>query len=158
MKHRRYLTIAAAAGALLLTGLATAARATPSEGFTSVILARATLGNEMPIEVENTGPAEALLGDNAFAPGGTSGWHSHPGPALIFVRSGTLTLYSAHDPSCTGRIYTAGQAFVDPGRGHVHIARNESGETPVEIYTVYLDVPVGGATRIDAADPGNCAF
>ena len=47
--------------------------------------------------------------------------------------------------------------FVDEGRGHVHIGRNE-GSTNAELYVTYLDVPVGAEPRIDVPRPGNCPF
>jgi quercetin dioxygenase-like cupin family protein len=92
-----------------------------------------------------------------FGPGGQSGWHSHPGPVVVIVKSGTLTFYSG-DGACTAREYSAGQSFIDSGQGHVHIARNLSQTENVEIWVTYFDVPVGGSPRIDANDPGNCIF
>ena len=75
---------------------------------------------------------------------------------MVVVKSGTLTLYSGDDPSCHGTAYTAGKAFVDPGDGHVHIARNE-GADPAEVWVTYL-LPADALPRLDAADPGNCSF
>jgi quercetin dioxygenase-like cupin family protein len=92
-----------------------------------------------------------------IAPGGFTGWHSHPGPVIVVVDSGQLSFYDGEDPTCTKRIYTAGQAFIDRGQGHVHIGRNEGSEN-LELWSAYLDVPPGGAFRIDAPDPGNCSF
>jgi quercetin dioxygenase-like cupin family protein len=92
-----------------------------------------------------------------IAPGGTTGWHTHPGPAVVVIKSGSFTLYDGDDPTCTGGVYSAGQVFIDPGRGHVHIGRNE-GSQNVELYVTFLDVPVGESPRIDAAAPGNCPF
>lgn len=54
-----------------------------------------------------------------IGPGGQTGWHSHPGPAIALVKNGELTLYSSDDPTCTGRPFGAGQGFVDSGQGHV---------------------------------------
>ena len=68
------------------------------------------------------------------------------------------TFYSGDDPSCTPRTYTAGQAFVDSGQGHVHIARNLSETENVELWATYFDVPAGGGMRLDTPDPGNCTF
>jgi quercetin dioxygenase-like cupin family protein len=51
----------------------------------------------------------------AFASGATSGWHSHPGPVLIQVVSGTMTFYESNDPM----------------GDHAHIARNETGAPAV---------------------------
>jgi hypothetical protein len=57
-----------------------------------------------------------------------------------------------------GRTYSAGQAFVDSGQGHVHIARNLNPSQNTELWAIYFDVPPGGAFRIDAPAPGNCPF
>jgi quercetin dioxygenase-like cupin family protein len=92
------------------------------------------------------------------APGGTTGWHTHPGPALVLVKSGEFTLYDGDDKSCHGTVYKAGQSFVDAGFGHVHVGRNE-GTTNVEFYVVYLaPAPTGQPLRVDAPSPGNCSF
>jgi hypothetical protein len=88
-----------------------------------------------------------------------TGWHTHPGPVVVVVASGELTYYRADDPTCTGITYSAGSAFIDPGHGHVHIARNLSASENLELYATYFEVPPGaGSQRIDAPDPGNCTF
>jgi quercetin dioxygenase-like cupin family protein len=93
---------------------------------------------------------------NKFAPGGQSGWHTHPGPSLITVKAGTVTAYSGDDPSCTPHVYAAGTGFIDPGGGHVHLLRNEGS---VEAETVAVQIlPAGAERRIDAPIPGNCPF
>ncbi len=68
-----------------------------------------------------------------------------------------MSFYDSEDPTCTARVYSAGEAFVDRGQGHVHIARNE-GSVDLELWATYFDVPADGIFRIDAADPGNCMF
>jgi hypothetical protein len=92
-----------------------------------------------------------------IGPGGHTGWHSHPGPAIALVKNGELTLYSGDDPTCTGRTFGAGQGFVDSGQGHVHMARNQTSQN-TEVWVTYLDVPPGESVRIDVPDPGNCFF
>ena len=47
-------------------------------------------------------------------------WHTHPGPVVVTVRSGSLVYQDAGPNACRDRTYTAGQGFVDPGFGHVH--------------------------------------
>lgn len=69
----------------------------------------------------------------------SSGRHTHPGHSLIIVTCGTLTEYEA---DCTPHVYTfiAGQpapTLVDPGRGHMHIIRNE-GTVPASSIAVQL--------------------
>jgi quercetin dioxygenase-like cupin family protein len=101
---------------------------------------------------------ETVMQQIVIGPGGHTGWHSHPGPVVVLVKAGELTLYSGDDPSCTGRTYSAGQAFIDSGQGHVHIASNLSQSQNVEVWVTYFDVPPGGLFRLDAAAPGNCNF
>ena len=100
---------------------------------------------------------ETVVQQIIMAPGGHTGWHSHPGPVVVVIKSGQMSFYDGDDPTCTVRTYSAGQAFIDSGQGHVHIARNE-GATNLELWATYFDVPPGGAFRIDAASPGNCPF
>ncbi|MDQ3373343.1 MAG: cupin domain-containing protein [Acidobacteriota bacterium] len=99
---------------------------------------------------------ETAIGQLVWSPGGHTGWHTHPGPAVVLVKSGQLSFYDGEDPTCTARIYSAGQSFIDSGQGHVHLVRNESQTENAEVWTTYFDVPPGGATRIDAPNPGNC--
>ena len=126
--------------------------ATPAEGVDGPILGRVVMTPDL-----GPGAGEAVAQRITIAPGGTTGWHSHPGPAIAVITAGTLTLYDGMDASCQGRAYGVAQGFVDPGRGHVHIARNE-GTTPVEVMVTYLEVPTDGSPRVDAADPGNCTW
>jgi quercetin dioxygenase-like cupin family protein len=162
-RRARLVIVGAAAGAVL-TGVALA---TPPSGILSgTIVARA--GFLEPVDVKfKIGSGEVIHVREArdtvmqrivIAPGGSTGWHSHPGPAVALITAGELTLYSGDDPTCTGRSYPGGQAFVDAGQGHVHMARNLSATDNVEVWVTYFDVPPGGSVRVDAADPGVCAF
>lgn len=134
--------------------------ATPGSGIVAApVIARATVdADHFKLKLrDSSNPADAAVQQVTIAPGGATGWHTHPGPAVVLVKSGAFTLYQADDRTCTGKTYVAGQAFVDAGYGNVHIGRNE-GSTNVELWVAYLDVPVGGAFRIDAPAPGNCPF
>jgi hypothetical protein len=145
------------------------AMATSPEGFTTVPIAQ---GRFAAFDVSNfvisdkgklwlssqktVGKSDAYVITNVWEPGGTTGWHTHPGHTPIIVTAGTITHYDGNDPSCTPHVYTAGMTFVDRGGTHVHIVRNEG---PVEAQVVGIRlVPAGGAGRIDAPDPGNCPF
>jgi quercetin dioxygenase-like cupin family protein len=99
--------------------------------------------------------AQVLVQVVTVDPGAQTGWHSHPGPVVVVVGAGTMTLYQADDPTCTGETYAAGQAFVDPGQGNVHIARNE-GATDVVLYATYFDVPAGAGPAIAHPGAGHC--
>ena len=155
--------------AAVSTVLAGATLATPPSGIVSAtVVARAGFADPVDIkfkigpqsqEVINVRDAqETVMQQIVIGPGGSTGWHSHPGPVVVLVKAGELTLYLGDDPSCSGRTYSAGQAFIDSGQGHVHIARNLSLGQNVELWVTYFDVPVGGPFRLDAAAPGNCSF
>jgi len=102
--------------------------------------------------ISTFGASDVYVVDNTIAPGGTTGWHSHPGPSLIHVVAGTVTNYEAR--GCTSRVYTAGTGFVDPGGSSVHMLRNE-GSVPAETIAMQF-LPKGAARRIDEPAPVNC--
>jgi len=81
-----------------------------------------------------------------WAPEGTSGWHTHPGPVIVSVAEGELVVVNERD--CIPRTYTAGQAFIDPGQGNVHIASNPSPTEGAVAYATFLGVPVGAPATV----------
>lgn len=165
MKKREATFLAAAAAFTLFT---VPAVATPPSLVTGVVVARGDFADPVDVKFKITeGNQEVIHAPNArqtvmqsivIEPGGHTGWHSHPGPVVVLVKSGELTLYSADDATCTGRTYSTGQAFIDQGQGHAHIGRNLSAGVNTELWVTYFDVPPGGAFRINADDPGNCGF
>lgn len=160
-KDLAYLAVAAAAA--ILSG---ATLATPGSDLVGTVTARAAFAEpvdvklkvgDTPTVIHAPAARDTVMQRIVFAPGGRSGWHSHPGPAIVLVTRGELTLYDGDDPSCAGQTFAVGQAFVDSGQGHVHFARNQTG-AETEVWVTYLDVPQGGGFRQDAADPGFCSF
>jgi hypothetical protein len=102
------------------------------------------------------GPSDLYVQSNVWTPGGTTGWHTHPGHSLIIVTAGTVTAYEGDDPTCTPHVYTAGMGFVDQGGDHVHVIRNEGS---VEARTVAVQlIPAGATRRIDAEGNAGCPF
>jgi quercetin dioxygenase-like cupin family protein len=102
-----------------------------------------------------TGASNLHVLSNRIAPGGSFGWHSHPGPSFVIVKSGTATVYLGADPSCRPHRIRAGRGFVDKGL-QVHVVRNEG---RVDLVTVVVSFTPRGATRrIDKPSPGNCPF
>jgi quercetin dioxygenase-like cupin family protein len=89
-----------------------------------------------------------------FSPGGSTGWHLHPGGAILVVKAGEITLYRSVGNHCDATTYTAGQAFIERPED-VHDAVN-TGTTQAVVYVTFPSVPVGGAARIDVPDPGTC--
>lgn len=168
--HKLAFFIIAAA----VTTAAGAAFLTPGSGVTGTVVARASFVDSTDIKFKVKGGKEEVIhapdaaetvvqqitiksAANNAGVVGTTGWHSHPGPVVVLITAGEMSFYDSDDPTCTVHTYTAGQAFVDSGQGHVHIARNE-GSVNLELWATYFDVPPGGAFRIDAPASGNCNF
>jgi quercetin dioxygenase-like cupin family protein len=163
------LSVTIAATALYHPGNALA---TTAEGYKSSLLAVGRLGEidvfnsflqgvktegneQLWLSLHETkGLSDVFVQSNVWAPGGSTGWHSHPGHSLIIVTAGTVTDYERAD--CRPHVYKTGMAFVDPGGDHVHILRNEGA---IEAKTIAVQlIPAAAARRVDVADPGNCHF
>jgi quercetin dioxygenase-like cupin family protein len=173
-RHRTPIlaTIAAIAAVGALAGAALVvvpAQATPPSGVTTTMIG---LGRFTSIDakaktdidpgpatkfwkarIKTKGTSDLHVLQNTIAPGGTFGWHSHPGPSLVIVKSGTATFYLAADPTCTPHVVPAGSGFIDQGQD-VHVVRNEG---TVDLVTVVVSlVPADAVRRIDQPNPGNC--
>ena len=147
-------TLGLSAGVAYATLPSGAAGTTPVRGTIAAPLKVKVAGL---VELKTKSPIDVADQTITIQPGGHTGWHSHPGPALVVIESGTFRLYDGDDPDCTPQEFTKGEAFVDPGGGHVHIGRNESG-ADVKLSVTYL-LPVGAGPRIDVTPaPGNCDF
>jgi len=136
--------------------------ATPIHGVNSTILGIAqfneinakTLSSSWQARISTKGESDIWMLQNVIVPGGSFGWHSHPGPSIVVVKSGALTLYRADDPTCTPEVVAAGSGFVDNG-GDIHLVRNE-GTVDAVVYVTSI-VPRGAQRRIDEPHPSNCA-
>jgi quercetin dioxygenase-like cupin family protein len=159
-------TLAVVVGLAAVVAYAANVHATPPVGFTPAQQWKGVFGeldirvvSKQPrhkVRIKTKGLSDVYVTRNTIDPGGQSGWHTHPGPSLIIVAAGEITAYEGDDRHCTPTKYTAGQGFVDPGDGHVHLLRNETNE-PAETVAVQF-LPTGATRRIDAPDPGNCGF
>ena len=142
--------------------------ATPPSGISFVPIGRATLPEfnvkrkdktlDWELELEAPQPIDVATQIVMFQPGAFSGWHTHPGPVLFTVRTGTLTVYEGEDPSCTPHVFSAGTGAVEAATSkHSHMVRNETSSIAEAVVT-YM-VPVGAnPLRTDLPNPGNCPF
>jgi len=163
---RRALLLIAPALVIIAALTAVPARATPSCGVSTVILALghypsgsldlmckdALRGWDLKLKVK--GDSDVYIVQSTFSPGTHTGWHTHPGPSLITVTAGQLTVYEADDPTCTPHVYSAGESFTDLGCGDIHLVRNEGSVVAVD-FAVQI-VPAGQLRRLEADQPANC--
>ena len=147
------------------------ARATPAVGFTAIQQWKGVYpalnintasdrkddkSDKWDLKLMSKDVSDVYVTRNAIAAGGQSGWHTHPGPSLVTVTVGEVTVYDSEDPLCTPKVYRAGEGSLDLGGGHLHLIKNET-TAPAETVAVQF-LPTGSTRRIDAPKPNNCSF
>ena len=105
-------------------------------------------GGTMVVNVDD--PSRTVDVRYTVQPGAHFPWHSHYGPVIVNIVSGSLTYVPAG--TCEETTYAAGESFVDAGHGHVHSAYNPGSEPTVFIAT-FFEAPATGPLLIPA-DPG----
>lgn len=164
-KRTLTLMLAGALGVYTVGAIALrVARATPPKGLAQTVIAGPVVMDEMHavnetpehgVIIKTRGLTDGYVVQNRIAPGGDTGWHSHPGPVFVLVTAGTATAYEADDPTRTPSFYPAGTGFLD-GVDDTHIVRNE-GNTDLILTAVFL-VPHDDSRRIDEPQPPNYPF
>ncbi len=138
------------------------ALATMPSGISVTTFVRATLGANKPhdgvkaysgqVKLHTKGATDVAMQTITSPPGGSSGWHSHPGIVLVAVQSGTVTLY---DADCHTTQYGPGQAFVEFGDDAVLVRNNTTSNA---VLYVTLIVPKSATLlRIDKPQPATCS-
>jgi len=129
-------------------------------GFTTTSDVRTNLGefhvqsklDGFDVELKSHSNVDFEVANQTGIPNANGGWHLHPGPVVVLVKTGVATIYEAGD--CVAKIYPAGSTFIEGTEPHV--LRND-GATNLEIVAVFM-VPSGKPRRIEADQPANCPF
>ena len=100
------------------------------------------------VKIKTKGPTTIEQDKLTFQPGADTGWHIHPGSALVVVARGAVTLYQS-DQCRT--VYSAGSFFTEP-ENVVHKLVNETGDVSEVFGTLLL--PAGSPELIPATNPG----
>jgi len=100
------------------------------------------------VELHLKGPTDVLTADLIFQPGATVGWHTHPGPVVVTIKSGALT--EIHSNGCM-TVHPAGSAFFEAAN-EVHNVVNQTGVV-TEVFATFLS-PSGSQPLMPASDPG----
>jgi quercetin dioxygenase-like cupin family protein len=169
MHKQMKIILAASVAGVLIVGLAVA---TPSSGVllnnflsngtveTDVnvrahVALPATAGNSSgehdawSAQVETEGPSNFSVQDAVFAPGGFTGWHTHPGILMLTLIEGSIEWY---DSNCGKHLYNAGDSWTEGTS--LHYVR-VIGSANAHFVTAYI-TPKGQPKRIDKPTPA-CA-
>ncbi len=93
------------------------------------------------VNVKTRGPVDVVTAEITFPAGVSAGWHTHPGPVFVVMRTGTLSVW---DENCVKTTYSAGSVLFEPGPKHSMLVKNESATVAVTTYATFV-VPVGAA-------------
>ena len=120
------LTVAALGGLTAWTGLAIAHTGTTPFGIN--VIDQDAVVVEDPIHINMRRGTQVTTTRLTVEPGGHTAWHYHPGPHVVAVTAGKVTVF---ETDCTPRgQFAAGDGFYDPGT-----------DKPRRVHTLYN--PVG---------------
>ena len=101
-------------------------------------------------------PCDTAFQQATVQPGGSSGWHTHPGATFVAVGQGEGTIYRVVGSDCPAEKIGVGTGFAQMPT-ELHMVRNE-GTVPFVVYTLYV-LPRGTPNtgiRIDQPQPAAC--
>ena len=139
------LTLLALAASLAVAGSALAVHA--PGGTTAVLLARGTLAEKVnvnvgDIKIKTKDAVDVATLEVTFARGGGSaGWHIHPGPVFVVIKSGELSVWNE---DCEKTVYGVGETFFEMGPEASMLVKNEDPDTDAVVVATFI-VPVGAA-------------
>jgi quercetin dioxygenase-like cupin family protein len=160
MSKRTRIFIAVLSVAVVALG--GAALATPPTGFTTNVLARGSAGelrtkhDGIRLSSRHGVSADVAVATVTIDPGGSSGWHHHPGVVAVVVQSGTVTFYDEH---CRADVHQAGETFIESSDSPGLAKNNGTGTAVVEAtFIVPASTPPAPPTplRIDDRQPERC--
>ena len=155
------LLAAAASVAVLFSsagGTASAAGATSASAATApapgpVVTPVADALVPGPIRIARKATSDVLTARIDFQPGDSTGWHFHPGPVLVQVAAGEITLSHAEHGRCVSRVITAGSGFFEQP-GAIHVADNR-GKDPATVLATFV-LPQGAPPSVATPTPKPC--
>jgi quercetin dioxygenase-like cupin family protein len=98
-------------------------------------------------KAKSNGPTDVEQDRLIFQAGSSTGWHIHPGPAIVIVTQGALTDYE--EDGCK-TVLPAGSVLFEP-EGKVHNLANETGGLSEILGTLIL--PAGSPLLIPTPPP-----
>jgi hypothetical protein len=158
------MVTAVCAVVLVFTVCAMLAWASPAVGVTPTLIGRATYEpfkvktdhrSLVDFEAKAKSHLDMVVRMHDYAAGGSTGWHTHPGPVFVNVLQGQVTFYEADDPTCTPHVVSAGQGYVDSGQGH--LGRNETGQPARDVSVILAPVNLPFRGELPAPNPA-CGF
>ena len=154
--RRRTRTAIAAAVIALGIGTTVTYALLPATNVPPAAVPQGTLSGKTPLNVlavdafpraiNQAHGTNTVLQHLHFAPGQSTGWHTHPGPNIVMIVTGSFTLIDEH---CNETQYGPGQGFATGMDVHEAIAGPEG----ADFYSLYFLPANADVLRVDAAPP-----
>ena len=103
-------------------------------------------GLEWKLKLRTQGASDVYMQEVAFAPGGYSGWHTHPGLLVLTVVAGELSLFDEH---CNIKVMEPGDVFTEDFSVHNLV---NTGTVEAQAKAFYI-VQKGKPRREEASAP-----
>ena len=142
------LGTAAPAAALMLSLIASGDARAQEVSPLQIIPQAQGFTTDTPGRLRVNGPSDVLQALLVFQPGAETGWHIHPGPVVVVVKSGAIT--ETHANGCV-TVHPAGSVFFEKA-DEVHNAANQTGGV-AEVFATFLS-PAGSHPLIPVPNPG----
>lgn len=148
---KRKLIVAVVTAGALAAGLAgSAASASPPIGVTIENIFAGAFNT--PTTVHSEDAKDVVLQKLTIQPGGSTGWHWHPGVVVLTVESGTMTrVTKVNRRGCTVETFQAGTSFIKQGTNVLN--GYNRGSVPLVLWVTYIK-PENTPLRYEADDPG----
>jgi len=91
-------------------------------------------------------------------PGGTTGWHRHPGDAIFVINSGTGSQWGLNGPACERVALVDGKCLPRACSQRpcaAHLVKIEGADTATAT-VIYFNVPPGEQVAYRAEAPAEC--
>src|SRR4051812_17633546 len=148
LRRRLFELSVAASVALLTLSLTDLGRLHAQTPALQIIPQAQGQSQEKHVNLHVNGPSDTLQALLVFQPGAETGWHIHPGPVVVVVKSGALT--ETQSDGCT-TLHPTGSVFFESA-GEVHNAANRTNGV-AEVFATFLS-PTGADPLIPVQDPG----
>jgi quercetin dioxygenase-like cupin family protein len=131
----------------------------PTNHNVTTAFVRGTLADKVQynlgdIKVQTKGPVDIVVAEVSFPALASAGWHSHPGPIFVVIRTGTLSIW---DETCGApRHYSTGDSFFEAGPKSNMLVKNESPTDAATVVATFI-VPVG-TTALRIGEPHLCGI
>jgi quercetin dioxygenase-like cupin family protein len=120
MKYKKIIAFFAMLALVVAVALATPPAGIIFNNILSKGVASDELGEKVKIDdwkvsLQTKGSSDFYIQDVAIAPGGYSGWHTHPGVYVGTVLTGSIDFY---DENCNLRTFTVGDVWTENDKLH----------------------------------------